>query len=194
MKLNLTTIFLLFFIFLDPIYYCVLTFLQISDARYLSQTLMVATPIAFLVYVLNSRPILRKESICFIGVIVFGILFYLTSVYYGYVHETYWNKFLKWMSLGNSSLLVGIVLNKKKGDYYFESLMKFLPLLILFLTVVISTSTTKGYETDNGQFHDDFGLGYQSMAYYLALLFACSAYHCFVYLGNAGMIIWHIFR
>lgn len=113
----------------------------------------------------------------FIGLLLFGCLYLLTSTFYDYSNKYYFGQFLRWGASCVPATLMGLCIvydqNRAKID-------KSLPFILFIFTPFVALSSLKGSQM-YGQFSDDeAGLNYQLIAYMMALFFAISLY-CLVF-------------
>lgn len=111
----------------------------------------------------------------------FGVAYYSTRFFYNNVHpETlkYYNgHMLRWGAECTSACLLGMTLSKLKN---YNLIHKILPLESIALTPFMLNGIIAG-SAEAGQYIASGGFNYQTLAYYMAILFCISLYYSFVY-------------
>lgn len=175
------SIFFLFFFFFEPVYYAIMTITE-SHQRLMIPLTFFITLISLISYLRNR--ITRKEIICIFCLILFGTLYYSTTFLYGYVNSLFLTHFLTWLSLGNASVLMGMLITKRNYIPAFTQMIQLEPILNVLLTLIFIYRLMLGVDAVNGQFNDEYGLSYQSLGYYFAILFACNVFTIIRFLEN----------
>ncbi len=131
--------------------------------------------VVFYVECLNQRA-KRVDGVLFLGLFAFGLIYYMTSLFYGYIDTFYIGHFLRWGAQCISAVLVGLVISRYKDSYKINYCI---PLIVVVLTPFIASASLRGGH-ELGQYVDeDSGLNYQVISYSMAVLFGTTAYYLF---------------
>lgn len=169
----------LIIIFADPIFFCVLKLAGLKAESGLLQYEFIGIFIVSVIYfiIICSKKKISYNSLMLIFLtILTGIIYFTTSFIYEYENTLYISEFLRWGSICIPSVLIGILCNREKDKVCINSL---LPYFIITLSSIISyVGITESLKNVN-LIHDDSGLIYQNISYYMAFLWGCSSYWLF---------------
>lgn len=166
------------FVFVDPIFPLGTYFLGFErDGLLYKLYLSTMSAIMVLAYYFCNRNKKIDYIMLFLYLIIFGVLYYATSLYYGMPNKNHSGHLLRWGVSCVPAVLMGITLS-----YYKEKckIIKYLPFAVIILVPVIAFASLRGAR-EYGQFVDEkSGLSYQLISYYMAQLFAISCYYLFI--------------
>lgn len=127
-------------------------------------------------YKLTNRTIKSIDNKLLLIFIIFGMLYYLTSVVYGYENNFHTGHFLRWGAQCVPATLMGLTISRYRCS---EKVNTYIPYIVVILTPFIATASLRGAH-DEGQYVDESsGLTYQAISYYMAILFGTTAYYLF---------------
>ena len=108
--------------------------------------------------------------------IIFGMLYYFTSVKYGYANMFHTGHLLRWGAQCVPATLMGLTISRYKNP---EKINIYIPFAVIILTPFIASASLRGGH-DVGQYVDEAsGLNYQVISYYMAILFGTTSYYLF---------------
>lgn len=124
----------------------------------------------------SSKAEKKVDGTLFIGLIMFGIIYYMTSLFYGYPNIYHTGHLLRWGAQCIPSVLMGLIAARDKDSYRINY---FIPLIVIILTPFIAAASLRG-DRELGQYVDETsGLNYQMISYFMAVLFGTTAYYLF---------------
>lgn len=189
MKEKLFQIFFCIFIFWQPLLY---SFLGESGTDLTGGTMRLALLGLFLIswlFYFSFSPKSKDEGKMLLILVMFGAAYYSTRFFYTDVQTgtlNYYNgQMLRWGSDCTSACALGMTLPKLKN---YNLIHKILPLESIALTPFMLNAILAG-GTDAGQYAAGGGFNYQTLAYYMAILFCFSLYYSFVYQKKQSFIV-----
>lgn len=167
-----------FCVFVDPIFPLATYFFGIArDGVLYKLYLGTMALIMVLTYYFCNRGKRIDYITLFIYLLLFGFLYYATSLYYGIPNKYYTGHFLRWGASCVPALLMGVTISFYRER---EKIISYLPVAIITFVPVIAFISLKGARKF-GQFVDEqSGLSYQLISYYMAQFFAISCYYLFI--------------
>ena len=158
------------------------------DGSIMRLVLVVLFVISWMFY-FSFSPKSKEEKKMLLILALFGISYYSTRFFYsGVGAETlkYYNgQMLRWGADCTSACVLGMTLSKLKN---YDLMHKILPLESIALTPFL-LSGILARSADAGQYVVSGGFNYQTLAYYMAILFCFSLYYSFVYKKKQGIIV-----
>lgn len=167
-----------FFIFAEPAFNLGCHFLGIErdGIVYKCYLASIAATVAAVYYFCNRNKKIDYITL-FLFIIIFGLLYYLTSMFYGYPTRFHSAHFLRWVASCVPAVLMGVTLTYSFNK---EKINKCLPFIVITLCPFIAFASLRGAQK-YGQFTDEeSGLNYQLISYYMAQLFAVSCYYLYI--------------
>lgn len=186
MRDKLFQIFFCIYIFWGPLACVVLGQQGLSmNGNIMRILLIIIFVLSFFFYLRNGR--LHSDKKIWIILVIFGACFYSTRFFYG-DNADYQGQFLRWGADCISACLIGITLMKQSDFSYIH---KILPIVCIILTPFFVQGTLTN-AVDQPTMHLDSGMSYQSVAYYLAVLFCMSSYYALAFKDSTKKIIWFL--
>lgn len=106
--------------------------------------------------------------------VLMGLLYASTGAFKYERNDLYWSEFLRWGSICISAVIVGIRLGYSRDFKYINRL---LPFFTITLTIVIAMVYKRFFDSmKTGIIHDESGLMYHNISYYMAYLFGLNLY------------------
>lgn len=189
MKEKLFQIFFCIFVFWQPLLY---SFLGESGTDLTGGAMRIALLGIFLTswfFYFSFSPKSKDEGKMLLILVMFGAAYYSTRFFYTDVQAgtlNYYNgQMLRWGSDCTSACALGMTLPKLKN---YNLIHKILPLESIALTPFMLNAILAG-GTDAGQYAAGGGFNYQTLAYYMAILFCFSLFYSFVYQKKQHIIV-----
>ena len=159
------------FLFLDPLYMALCSFWRIkNEGSILKLYLVIVSCISMFSYFFVAKKKIRHFPL-FVGLILFAMLYYSTSIIYGYDNDLYMGQLLRWGAQCVPAVLMGVIFAQYNEK---DKLLNYIPYCIVILTPFIA-GIALANSSNYGQYTDDVsGLNYQLIAYYMAVFFGIS--------------------
>lgn len=128
----------------------------------------------------------KRRELTVLGILViFGFLFYITQFFYEPQDFKYEGEFLRWGAECTAACLMGITLMKLRS---YSTVHRFLPIVVIVVSIFLVSATLKS-ALASSIVQLNSGMNYQTMAYFLAFLFALSVYYAFINRKSSKLII-----
>ncbi len=115
----------------------------------------------------------HNKRVLFVSIIM-GLLYAYTGAFQYQLNERYWSEFLRWGAICIPAVIVGMRLGYSRDFKYINCLI---PYFTIILTIVIALVFKKFNDSiEEGIIHDESGLNYQNISYYMAFLFGFNSY------------------
>lgn len=164
--------------FIEPLYLVICYQLGIEREGSLYKAFLASCFCVSLFFYLacSSKAEKKADGLLFFGLTVFGMIYYMTSVFYGYSNFYHTGHFLRWGVQCIPAVLVGLIAARYKESFRINY---FIPLIVIVLTPFIAAASLRGGH-ELGQYKDETsGLNYQLISYFMAVLFGSTAYYLF---------------
>lgn len=183
----LFSLFALFVIFSDELFYSFISFWGISlHSGMKAQEAIVIAIVSYvlLAYDLITGKLTRNNWFQFLSLVIILGLYYLTSVIYTSPSSNYWSQLLAYGALSIPSCYIGMRLSRDDCE---ESVIILLPYFVIVVSIIIGRAILT--ESISGELlgrnGENIGFNYQNASYYMAFCYSyCLSYVLF--LGRTG--------
>ena len=183
----LFSLFALFVIFSDELFYSFISFWGItlhSGMKAQEAVFIAIVSYSLLIYDLITGKLTRNNWFQFLSLLIILGLYYLTSIIYTSPSSNYWSQLLAFGALSIPSCYIGMRLSREDCE---ESVINLLPLFVIVVSLIIGRAIlTKSISGELlGRDGENIGFNYQNASYYMAFCYSyCLSYVLF--LGRTG--------
>lgn len=161
----------------EPIFYSYLSLNEIEAEsgmmKYEFIGIFALSMLQFLRFLIKDKFNIHNKRVLLLSIIM-GLLYAYTGAFQYQLNEQYWGELLRWGAICIPAVIVGMRLGYSRDFKYINSLI---PFFTIVLTIVIAMVFKKFNDSmEEGIIHDESGLNYQNISYYMAFLFGINSY------------------